>query len=563
MFARTITAFMHQNISNIGPDEAAGWTRRGWIKSGLFATGAYWAGAGVARAQHAGNPLRLPADWTGGELVVSQTALEVWPGRTTTALAINGMMPGPTIRLRRGQRFEAVVRNQLPSQDLVLHWHGLLAPATEDGHPNQAVASGASYDVAFDITQDPSLCWYHAHTHDLTAEQVYKGLAGLFLIEDPERDEELGLPTGARDVPLVIRDWKSNTAFEFTYNPSMFEHMWGFLGDRILVNGTPDAWLSVDQGIWRLRLLNGCNARVLRIGFADGRLMRVFAGEGGFTGMLEPVAHFDLAPGQRAEVLVSFEDLAVGAGAVLRSLFFPITAPPGGPAGPRQGNPLDIMTFHIDRAGGGSGELPAAPPAPMLTDPALAVRTRVFALGAASGQHTINGRIYELERIDFHVPAGEVEVWEFVNQTANFHPMHVHGVFFRVLSRNGVAALLPADRGWRDTVLVYPNETVRVAMSFGARSGEYLMHCHNLEHEHEMMMNFMVEAAMPPGLAIEHAGGEVICRWRAESGGWQLESSDDLIEWTPETVPPVVAGGMLEWRRPASAARRFFRLALP
>lgn len=551
----------HDHTRN-GPGAATGWTRRGWLKSGLFASGAMWAGSGTARAQHAGNPLRLPVDWTGGELVVSQTSLEVWPGRNTSVLAVNGMLPGPTIRLRRGQRFEAVVRNQLPSQELVLHWHGLLAPASEDGHPNQGVAAGESYDVAFDILQAPSLCWYHAHTHDLTAEQVYKGLAGLFIIEDPERDEALGLPTGARDVPLVIRDWKANAAFEFTYNPTMFEHMWGFLGNRILVNGTPDAWLSVDQGLWRLRMLNGSNARVLRIGFPDGRPLRVFAGEGGFTGMLDSVAHFDLAPGQRVEVLVSFADLPVGSSAHLRSLSYPITAPGGGPAGPRQGDALDIMTFHVDQAGG-NDTLPPPPPAPQLIEPSLAARTRVFALGVANGQHTINGQIYDLDRIDFHVPAGEVEVWEFTNQTANFHPMHIHGVFFRVLTRNGVPALLPADRGWRDTVLVYPNETVRVAMGFGARTGEYLMHCHNLEHEHEMMMNFVVDAATPPGLTVERDGGDVVCRWRVQSGAWLLESSDDLAEWTRETTAPVIAGDVLEWRQPAVSARRFFRLALP
>ena len=550
----------HQSSKTLTKSPA--WSRREWIKSGLFTTGAMWAGTGVARAQHAGNPLRLPADWTGGELVVSQTTLEVWPGRSTTVLAINGMMPGPTIRLRRGDRFEAVVRNQLPSQDLVLHWHGLLAPAAGDGHPSQAVASGEAYQVAFDIAQDPSLCWYHAHTHDHTAEQVYKGLAGLFLIEDPERDEELGLPTGARDIPLVIRDWKSNAGFEFTYNPTMFEHMWGFLGNQILVNGTPNAWHSVDQGMWRFRMLNGSNARVLRIGFADARPMHVFAGEGGFTGMFETVSHFDLSPGQRVEVLVSFANLAVGSSAVLRSLFFPITAPAGGPAGPRQGDELDIMTFHVDHPGS-ADPLPAPPPAPVLVEPSLAARTRTFALGVLNGQHTINGQVYDLDRIDFRVPAGEIEIWEFVNQTANFHPMHVHGVFFRVLSRNGVPALLPADRGWRDTVLVYPNETVRVAMAFGARTGEYLMHCHNLEHEHEMMVNFEVDAAVPPELTIEHHGQEVICRWRAESAGWILESSDDLQEWIRETGLPVIANGLLEWRQSATATRRFFRLALP
>jgi len=281
-----------------------------------------------------------------------------------------------------------------------------------------------------------------------------------------------------------------------------------------------------------------------------------------FTGMFETVSHFDLAPGQRAEVLVSFANLPVGSSAVLRSLFFPITAPAGGPAGPRQGDALDIITFHVDQPGS-AGPLPAPPPAPVLVEPSLAARTRTFALGVLNGQHTINGQIYDLGRIDFRVPAGEIEIWEFVNQTANFHPMHIHGVFFRVLTRNGAPTLLPADRGWRDTVLVYPNETVRVAMSFGVRTGEYLMHCHNLEHEHQMMVNFVVDAAMNPEFAVEHNGQDVICRWRAESTGWLLESSSDLREWIRETAPPVLANGRLEWRQPAISSKRFFRLALP
>jgi FtsP/CotA-like multicopper oxidase with cupredoxin domain len=549
----------------MGPDEPGGiseWTRRGWMKTGALAGGAWWTGLGQALANHAGNRLRMPLDWSGGDLVVSQRDLEVWPGTSSTVWLVNGMMLGPTIRLRRGQRFQASVKNQLPSQDLVLHWHGLLAPAAGDGHPNQGVAPGESYEVDFEIVQPPATCWYHAHTHDHTAEQVYRGLAGLFLIDDPERDEELGLPTGERDVPLVIRDWKSNSSFQFTYNPTMFEHMWGFLGDRVLVNGTPEAWLPVDQGVWRLRMLNGSNARVFRIGFSDGRLMRVFAGEGGLTGMLEPVSAFDLAPGQRAEILVSFADLPVGSSVVMRSLFFPITAPAGGPAGPRQGNPLDIMTFHVDRAGGPAG-IPDSLPAPVLVDPSRETRRRVFALGVTEGQHTINGRVYDLERIDFQVPAGEVEIWEWVNQTANFHPMHVHGVFLRVVSRNGLPARLSMDRGWRDTVLVYPNETVQVAVAFGARSGEYLMHCHNLEHEHEMMNNFVVDPAAAPELTLSKDGPDVVCRWRGASGAWCLESSADLVEWVQETTPPVLAGGFFEWREVATPHRRFFRLVLP
>ncbi len=513
----------------------------------------------VRAADHPGQQLRLPPDWDGSPLTVDEANLEIWTGRTTPVLAINGMMPGPTIRVRSGGTFQAQIRNRLAAEDLVLHWHGVLSPAASDGHPRQAVAPGGSYEVHIPIVQQPSLCWYHAHTHELTGSQVYRGLAGLFLIEDPERDAALGLPTGARDVPLVIRDWKSNASFALTYAPSMFEHMWGYLGDAILVNGTPSAWMAVDQGVWRFRLLNGCNARVLRLGFSDNRLMHVIGSDGGLTGMIEPVTSFDLAPGQRAEVLVSFAGLPAGGSAVLRSLAFPIVAPGGGPAGPRQGNPLDIITFHVDSPGG-SSSIPPALPAPVLPDPAAARRTRSFALGTSMMTHTINGLTYSLDRTDFQVPCGEVEIWEFANQTQDFHPMHSHGAFFRVLTRNGAAATLPADRGWRDTVLVYPGETVRVAIAFGARPGEYLMHCHNLEHEHQMMQNFLVLPPETPPVNIRHEGSEVVVSWPVPSDGWVLHASPDLRVWNAVSGTPAVAGSQFEWRETITATPRFYQL---
>ena len=517
----------------------------------------------AAAGDHPGQELRRPLDWDGvAPLTVDEATLEVWTGRSTAVLAVNGMVPGPTIRVRPGQTFEATVSNRLAAEDLVLHWHGIEAPAATDGHPRQAIAPGGSYQVSIPIHQQPSLCWYHAHTHSLTAAQVYRGIAGLFIVDDPERDAALGLPTGVRDVPLVIRDWKSNASYALTYAPSMFEHMWGYLGDTILVNGTPSAWMAVDQGLWRFRLLNACNARVLRIGFSDARPMHVFASDGGLTGILEQVTAFDLAPGQRAEILVSFAGLAVGSSTVLRSLSFSIVAPGGGPAGPRQGNPLDIMTCHVDSAGGPVA-MPGTLPAPVLPDPAAARRTRTFALGVAAGVHTINGLSYSLARIDFQVPCGEVEIWEFVNQTQNHHPMHAHAAFFRVLTRNGAPATLPMDRGWRDTVLVYPNETVRVAIVFGPRPGEFLLHCHNLEHEHQMMQNFLVLPPETPPVSVRKDGGDVVVSWPAPADGWRLHRSSDLADWTPIDGAPVLSGNALTWREPIGTEPRFYRLAKP
>jgi uncharacterized cupredoxin-like copper-binding protein len=129
-------------------------------------------------------------------------------------------------------------------------------------------------------------------------------------------------------------------------------------------------------------------------------------------------------------------------------------------------------------------------------DPAEVVRVRSFTLTMTMGGtniHKINNRTFELTRIDEEIPKNDLEEWRIVNGTSLFHPMHIHGVLFQVFSRNGNTDLPPTDRGWKDTVLVHPGETVRVLVRFTDYAGIYLLHCHNLEHEDDgMMMNFRI-----------------------------------------------------------------------
>lgn len=121
-----------------------------------------------------GNKLRLPPVWTNGEeLVISPKNLTIWPGYTTSAYSINGSVPGPTIRLNRGDMFSARIVNLLENKPLVIHWHGLSVPESMDGHPACQIDSGETYTVEFPISvQRGATCWYHSHTDLLTAEQV-------------------------------------------------------------------------------------------------------------------------------------------------------------------------------------------------------------------------------------------------------------------------------------------------------------------------------------------------------------------------------------------------------
>ena len=489
--------------------------------------------------------------------MVTRANLPIWPGYSTAVSAINGGVPGPTIRVRRGEEFAARVQNSL-GEPLVLHWHGVLAPERMDGHPRDQVATGQSYQVQFPIRQRAGTCWYHAHTDQLTAEQAYAGVAGFFIIEDPA-EAAFGLPSGNHDVPLVFTDKRVSASRQLVYAPSMMDVMSGYLGDVMLVNGTPDAWLSVDRGLYRLRLLNGSNARIYKVALNDGRPFQLIATDGGLLPALVPVTFVMLAPGQRLEVLVDFSAYAAGTSVVLKSLTF---AGGGGMmGGTRQGTEMDLLRFYVDSTATGSATVPTVLQPFIPYTPTQAKRTRSFTLAMSGMTHTINGQLFKMQRVDFSVPFGDVEIWEYRNTSTEPHPMHAHAALCQVLSRSSAASLPPEDTGWKDTVLVNPGETVRVLTRFGTHSGVFVHHCHNLEHEDSgMMQNF--EVLPPPTLVIRRKGTSVTLTWPASEQGWIVESSSTLggEVWQPVPDIPEAAGQLWTITVNETAGHLFYRL---
>ncbi len=511
------------------------------------------------RAQPArpGNPLRIPSDGSGGPLRVARANLPIWPGYSTAVSAINGEVPGPTLRVRRGEEFVARVQNDL-GEPLVLHWHGVLAPERMDGHPRDQVRAGQSYEVRFPVRQKASTCWYHAHTDQLTAEQAYAGVAGFFVIEDPA-ETVFGLPAGDHDVPLVFTDKRISASRQFVYSPAMMDSMTGYLGDVMLVNGTPDAWLSVDRGLYRFRLLNGSNARIYKVALSDGRAFHLIGTDGGLLPAPVLAASVMLAPGQRLEILVDFSAYSPGSSVVLKSL--PFAGGGGMMGGPRQGTEMDLLRFYVDGPTTEKATLPSSLQPFTPFTPAQAKRTRVFTLGMTGMVHTINGRSYDLQRVDFTVPFGDVEIWEYRNTGTEPHPMHAHAALGQVLSRSSATSLAPEDTGWKDTVLVNPGETVRILTRFDTHPGLFVQHCHNLEHEDSgMMQNF--EVLPPPALAIQRAGSSVTLAWPEADEGWSLESSihAEGLFWEPLEETPVAVGGRWTVTIQELAGQRFYRL---
>lgn len=529
-----------------------------------------------------GNALRIPPAYTGGMLTAESKKIEIWPGFQTDLLALNGNVPAPTIRIMRGGTFSAHVMNIL-SEPLVLHWHGILAPARLDGHPRDAVAAGASYMVNFPVNQRGGTYWYHAHTDLLTGKQIYQGIAGLFIVEE-EHEIQLGLPRGDHDIPLIIADKRPDAMKQLFYAPTAMEVATGFLGNEILVNGTANAALSVDRGLYRLRLVNASNARVLKVGLSDDKTFHLIGSDAGLLPRSIEIKSLMLPPGARAEILMNFATYTVGSSVTLQSHEF--QPPTGGHGGhgagtgpiqktamnePVQGTEMDILKFTVDRTVVETPSVPTTLVPLEAYDPLLAKRTRTFSLGTSGAdKHQINGMSFAMERVDFTVPKGELEIWEFTDTTGEFHPMHPHGAHFQVLSRSSALAVPPEDTGWKDTVLVGPLETVRIGIKFDAHDGIFVHHCHNLEHEDDgMMQNFQVEAGAvvdpkAPALRIERMGNNMLhISWPSTAQGYRLQTSrvfGNRIEWEFVSQMPESEGGQLSVMIEANLPATFFRL---
>lgn len=412
----------------------------------------------------------------------------------------NGAHLGPTLRATRGEQVVVNVTNQL-SEATTVHWHGMHLPAVMDGGPHQMVAPGQTWSPTWQIDQPAATLWYHPHPHGQTEKHVYRGLAGMFLLDDPAADA-LDLPRdyGIDDIPVIVQDKKFRGG-KLADEPNFLSDI-GILGDTIAVNGTVGGYLDVTTERVRLRLLNGSTARTYQFGFSDDRTFALIGTDGGLLPAPHQTDRIMLSPGERAEIVV---EMHPGEQTVLRS--YP----------PSTGGPLDRFTGGDDtldvlqlRA---ADQLQPRPPLPERLvdvprlDPDTATATRQFRL---SGRQ-INGQSMDMGRIDFAVEAGSVEIWRVRNADGVQHNFHIHDVQFQVLSRDG-SAPPPELAGWKDTILLPPGEQAELIARFADYSdpaAPYMFHCHLLTHEDSGMMGqFVVVTAgsqpQPPHRPSEH-----------------------------------------------------------
>ncbi|MGW3497922.1 multicopper oxidase family protein [Streptomyces sp. NPDC001020] len=408
------------------------------------------------------------------ELTMLSGRSEILPGKKTDTWGFNGPFLGPTLRASRGDRVAMTVRNTLPEASTV-HWHGMRLPAAMDGGPHQMVAPGATWTPSWTVDQPATSSWYHPHPHGATAQHVYRGLAGMFIIDD---DQDPGLPSryGVDDIPLILQDKKFADDGSLDGNP--LKGTFGILGDRILVNGTYNPRFDVTTERVRLRVLNGSNARMYNLAFADRRRFHVIGNDGGLLAAPVETETVVLTPGERAEIVVAFTP---GDNVVLRSLDNGVDIAEGD---------FDLIRFTAAARLQPSPALPAHPAVlPPITPPAGA-RERRFRL---NGHDAINGKGMDMNRIDEVVPAGAVEIWEIENHVYS-HNFHIHEVAFQVLEMDGHAPPAYAA-GYKDTVFVPGKSKVKLAVQFGTHTdpaSPYMYHCHILRHEDSGMMGQFV-----------------------------------------------------------------------
>ncbi|HKG95920.1 MAG TPA: multicopper oxidase domain-containing protein [Gemmatimonadaceae bacterium] len=517
--------------------------------------------------------------------------------------------PGPTIEATRGQAVAVRWSNNLPATYLipgvidntldgmidpttglplpavrvVSHRHGGEQPSAIDGIPHQwyvqsppvagdpyptgGTGSGFKGDLyVYPNDQTPTTLWYHDHAMGVTRTNVYAGLAGFWLLRDPN-EASLGLPSGKYEYPLAIQDRTFNRDGTLYYPPAPIQPE--VFGDTIVVNSQVWPKLAADPKRYRFRLLNGCTARFLRMRFIEtdatgkpltknkkivqGPSLWQIGTDGGFLPApveigtaLNPIV---IGPGERYDVLVDFGG-ADALGVPWAGRFFLMYNDAGTPFSntpSTKGAIPEIFLVAVGAAGTGGADtstpianltLPAAP----LPNPAAAVRTRNITLNElmlGKGLVTaINGVGYMSNPLTMAPAAptempkvGDTEIWNLVNMTVDTHPIHLHHSMFRIVKRQAIdplayaaadALVAPGDpnrpdpfqfllpgsvplppaaneAGLKDTVRANPAEVVQFAITFNTYAGEYVYHCHILEHEeHDMMRPLIVQ---PPAIA--------------------------------------------------------------
>jgi spore coat protein A len=434
--------------------------------------------------------------------------------------------PGPTFQTRSGEPLLVEWVNALPGEHFlpldhtihgaeadkpavrtVVHLHGAKTRPESDGYPEDWIVPGRSSLYYYPNQQDAAMLWYHDHALGINRLNVYAGLLGAFFIRDGMEDA-LNLPRGKYEMPLILYDRLLTREAQLLYPISPDpQSPWvpEIFGNAILVNGKLFPYLEVEPRRYRLRVLNGSNARFYNLSFVDSASGNdaPFHQIGTDQGLLPapvPLKNLEISPGERADLVVDFSDHR-GAQLVLKN------------------DAVVVMQFRVSpkKVTDTSSLAQALRPVPKIPE-SQSVQTRLLTLNEYVNKAG-NPVMLLLNASHWKMPItenpvlGSTEIWSLINPTNDSHPIHLHLVRFQILDRQPYVPWLfqnkrelhfigppeppdPNEAGWKDTVQAHSKMVTRIIVPFEGFSGRYVWHCHILEHEdNEMMRPYEVIAA--------------------------------------------------------------------
>ena len=494
----------------------------------LRRTSPFVAAARAAEPKPFRAELPIPRVLKGADLHLPMVEAEIpiLPGRPTRMWTYGGDFPGPTIRRPSGERTNATFEHRLGKRagELTVHLHGGHNRPEHDGQPggltksqptslycdldrrldpavsgnDLLISPGEERRYTYDFTENgnperATMLWYHDHRLDRTAQNVWNGLAGMWILED-EVEAALPLPRGRREIPLLIADRSFNSKNQLTHPFGGHAPFDGVTGRHVLVNGALLPHHRVEGCLHRLRVLNASNFRSYNLAFTKGVRFTQIGTEGGL--MPAPLGRREviIGPGERVDLLVDFADVAH------RDVQLRSVRRPGGP-NQRGAKTWDgpLMEFRVGRRVKDPASIPAElRPLPDWVAEADAEPRHDWRITVGSGlapPWLFNGRTFDPSYADAQPKLGTIETWRVINETRVPHLIHPHHTSWYLLSRNGKRP--PAfERCLKDTFYVGPNEEIVFAGKFSDYTGKYVIHCHMLDHEdHGLMSQFETVAA--------------------------------------------------------------------
>ncbi len=436
----------------------------------------------------------------------------------TRMWTLGGSFPGVTLETRSGHAVLVNWINNLPSQHFlpidhmlhgaersvpevrsVIHLHGGRTPAASDGYPEDWIVPGKTQTCFYPARQDAALLFYHDHTMGINRLNIYAGMQGFFIVRD-DAEEQLNLPKGKYEIPLMICDRLLRTDGQLDYpvseNPKA---PWvpEVFGNAILANGKLLPYLDVEPRKYRFRLMNGSNGRFYRFSLQNKAEFRQIGSDQGLLAAPVTRTRLPLAPAERGDIIIDFSKMK-GEKVELRSDSF------------------SILQFRVSGEAVQDGSsLPSTLRPVRRLQESEAVRTRRMTLDEQMDPIQRSMGML-LNNTPWHMPITEnptlntTEIWELINLTEDSHPIHLHLVRFQILDRRPfdtfdylakkvvrytgpAVAPEPGELGWKDTARTDPGMVTRIIVPFEGYTGRYVWHCHILEHEdNEMMRPFEV-----------------------------------------------------------------------